>query len=131
MPWKPVALVATLIAFGFIGAPTTRVWGGCSRDAVTFDHEVTARRVDDPHQFLVRPFFRIAFAPLRHRHDSCGALRGPELFNFQLPRSDAYIGLGSTARTKPRPWKIGDHHEPSSTAPAVRQSRLRITVAGT
>ncbi|PYR78627.1 MAG: hypothetical protein DMF87_13830 [Acidobacteria bacterium] len=41
MPWKPVALVATLIAFGFIGAPTTRVWGGCSRDAVTFDHEVT------------------------------------------------------------------------------------------
>jgi hypothetical protein len=27
MYWKPVALVATLIAFGVVAAPTTRVWG--------------------------------------------------------------------------------------------------------
>jgi len=41
MPWKPVALVATLIAFGFIAAPATRVWGGCPQTRVTFDHNVT------------------------------------------------------------------------------------------
>jgi hypothetical protein len=41
MYWKPVALVATLIAFGFVAAPTTRVWGGCPRATVTFGHTVT------------------------------------------------------------------------------------------
>jgi len=41
MHWKPIALVATLIAFGFVAAPASRVWGGCPRATVTFDHDVT------------------------------------------------------------------------------------------
>jgi hypothetical protein len=41
MKWKAVALVLTLIAFGFVAAPTTRVWGGCPLTTMAFDHDVT------------------------------------------------------------------------------------------
>jgi hypothetical protein len=41
MQWKPVALVSTLVAFGFVVSPSTRVWGACPWTTVTFDHSVT------------------------------------------------------------------------------------------
>jgi hypothetical protein len=40
MQWKPVALVCTMVAFGFVVAPSTNIWGACPRNTVSFDHSV-------------------------------------------------------------------------------------------
>jgi hypothetical protein len=41
MKWKPVAVTCTMVAFGFVVAASTHVWGACPQNTVTFDRSVT------------------------------------------------------------------------------------------
>jgi len=49
-----------------------------------FNYQITGRRIDDPHQLALGRCFR-SLTPLRCGHRSCGALLGPDPFDFKLP----------------------------------------------